>query len=166
MFGGSFTHTLDPAGRFVLPKKFRFELGLEFHITKGLGCLCVFADEWKTKLEGQLNGLGSPLELFLNPHISRLHRHFFGDMMTAGADSQNRVLLSPEHRRYAAIEDEVVIRGCGNYIELWSPQALEEYKKLNDNVDDLIASGEALLASPVGKTLGDRDAGVSQTGPA
>lgn len=166
MFGGSFIHSLDPAGRFVLPKKFRMELGVEFHVTKGTGCLCVFGSDWKNKLEGQLNGLGSPLELLLNPHISRLHRHFFGGMAPATTDGQNRVLLSPDHRQFAGIEDEVVICGCGNYIELWSPKALEEYNKLNDNVDDLIASGAALLASPVGKALGDRDAGVSQTGPA
>ncbi|MCX6344507.1 MAG: cell division/cell wall cluster transcriptional repressor MraZ [Armatimonadetes bacterium] len=166
MFGGSFTHSLDSAGRFVLPKKFRFDLGLEFFVTKGLGCLCVFEDKWRHTLESELNGLGTPLELLLNPHISRLHRHFFGDMVTTGANDQNRMQLTPEHRRYAGIEDEVVICGCGNYIELWSPKAWEEYKKQNDSVDDLIASGAALLASPVGVATGGQDAGLSQTGPA
>lgn len=166
MFGGSYTHSLDPAGRFVLPKKFRYDLGETFFITKGLGCLCIFSEEWRNKLEGELNSLGGTLEMLLNPHISRLHRHFFGEMVSATADGQYRVLLTPEHRRYAGIGDDVVICGCGNHVELWSPQALEEYKKKNDSVDDLVASGAALLASPVVKALGDQDAGVSQTGPA
>lgn len=164
MFGGTYNHSLDPAGRFVLPKKFRYDLGVEFFITKGLGCLCIFSADWRNKIEGELNSLGSPLELLLNPHISRLHRHFFADMVTATADGQHRVMLTPEHRRYAGIEDDIIVCGCGNHVELWSPQALEEYKKKNDSMEDLIASGAALLASPMAKAMGNQDAGVSQTG--
>lgn len=166
MFGGSYTHSLDSAGRFVMPKKFRYDLGVEFFVTKGLGCLCIFGAEWRNKLESELNGLGSPLEMLLNPHVSRLHRHFFGDMVTSSADGQFRVQLTPEHRRYAGIEDDVIICGCGNHVELWSPEALEEYKKQNDRVEDLVASGAALLGSPVAGELGERDAGVSRTGSA
>jgi MraZ protein len=165
MFGGSFAHSLDSAGRFVMPKKFRYDLGEEFIITKGLGCLCVFTSDWKNKLESQLNSLGNPLDLLLNPHIARLHRHFFGEMVTASADGQFRVQLTPEHRRYAGIEDDVVVCGCGNYVELWSPAALEDYKAKNDKVEDLIASGAALLQPPGGRALGEEDAGVSQAGP-
>ena len=165
MFGGSYTHSLDSAGRFVMPKKIRYQLGEEFIITKGLNCLCIFTSEWAGKLEDELNSLGNPLALLLNPDISRLHRHFFSEMVTAGTDSQSRVQLTPEHRRYAGIEDEVVICGCGNYVELWSPGALEEYKKQNDRVEDLVSSGAALLAARGGQSSGDADAGLSQTGP-
>jgi len=163
MFGGSFQHSLDSAGRFVMPKKFRYDLGEEFYITKGIGCLCVFTADWKQKLESELVGLGNPLSLLLDPNISRLHRHFFWEMVSAGADGQFRVALTPEHRRYAGIEDDVVICGCGNYVELWSPKALEMYKQDNDTVDDLIASGAAISA---GRASGDKDASVSQTSPA
>ncbi len=91
MFGGSYTHSLDSAGRFVMPKKFRMSLGEEFIITKGLGCLCVFPIEWKNTLEAELNKLGNPLDLLLNPNIARLHRHFFWEMVTAETDSQQRL---------------------------------------------------------------------------
>ena len=164
MFGGSYTHSLDSSGRFVMPKKIRFQLGEEFIITKGLGCLCIFTSEWAGKLEKELNGLGNSLALLLNPDISRLHRHFFSEMVTVGTDSQSRVQLTPEHRRYAGIEDDVVICGCGNYVELWSPGALEEYKKQNDRVEDLVSSGAALLATRGGQAAGEVDAGLSQTG--
>ncbi|MEN6356061.1 MAG: division/cell wall cluster transcriptional repressor MraZ [Armatimonadota bacterium] len=165
MFGGSYTHSLDTAGRFVMPKKFRYELGEEFIITKGLGCLCVFPLEWKTQLEEQLNSFGGPLELLLNPHVTRLHRHFFGEMVTAGADSQFRVQLTPEHRRYAGITDDVVVYGRGKCVELWSPQELEKYQNENDSVADLISSGAALLGATGNMGAGAQDAGVSQTGP-
>jgi MraZ protein len=83
-----------------------------------------------------------------------------------GSDKQFRVQLTPEHRRYAGIADEVVVCGCGKHVELWAPEALEAYKKQNDRVEDLISAGAALLPSGGGLAPRDGDAGVSQTGPA
>ena len=166
MFGGSFTHSLDTAGRFVMPMKIRNSLGNEFIITRGVGCLCVFTEDYARKIEQELGKLGSPLGLLLNPDIARLHRHFFSDMVETGTDKQSRVQLTPEHRKYAGIEDEVVICGCGHYVELWSPEALEEYRTKNDRVEDLVSSGAALLASTGAWGNGAQDAGLSQTGPA
>ena len=166
MFGGSFTHNLDSAGRFVMPKKFRYSLGEDFVITRGLGCLCVFTRDFMDKeLSRELGQLGTPLQSLLNPDIVRLTRHFFMDMALTSADSQNRVPLTPEHRRFAGIEDDIVICGCGGYIELWSPEALATYKK-DDTVDNIIASGERLLTAIGRKAPGEADAGVSQAGPA
>jgi MraZ protein len=159
MFGGSYLHSLDPAGRFVMPLKMRLQLGEEFVITKGIGCLCVFTKDWASKLERELNELGSPLAILLNPDIARLHRHFFNEMVFLGTDKQFRVQLTPEHRKYADIEDEVLICGCGNHVELWSPKAYDAYRQHNDNIEDLISSGAALLAR---REVGG-DAGVSQT---
>lgn len=165
MFGGTYRHSLDTAGRFVMPQKIRLQLGVEFIITKGVGCLCVFTKEWAADLEQQLGGLGNPLALLLNPDVARLHRHFFSEMVETSADRQYRVQLTPEHRRYAGIENEVVICGCGQYVELWSPKALEEYQKQNQRVEDLESSGASLLFAH-GQATGDSDAGVPRTSPA
>lgn len=159
MFGGTFTHSLDTAGRFIMPQGFRNSLGTDFYITKGVGCLCVFTDEYARSVEDQLQSLGSPLEILLNPDIARLHRHFFGEMLKIKTDSQNRVLISPEHRKYAGIDTDVTICGCGKFIELWSPAALDAYRSSNEDVDNLIASGATLL----GRTKGIADAGLSST---
>lgn len=167
VFGGSFTHNLDSAGRFVMPKRFRSSLGEDFIITRGLGCLCVFPKDYvDKKLSLEIEGLGSPLQSLLNPDIVRLTRHFFMDMVSTNADSQNRVQLTPEHRRFAGIEEDVVVCGCGNYVELWSPARLEEYRSQNDRVEDIIASGAALLSPSGGKAYGEGEAGVPQAGPA
>lgn len=165
MFGGSYTHNLDSAGRFVMPMSIRLNLGEKFFITRGIGCLLVFSEEWAHELENQLDNLGSPLALLLNPDISRLHRHFFSGMIETGTDKQFRVQLPTEHRIFAGITDEVVICGCGKYIELWAPDALKKYREANDGVDDLIRAGEMLLPPPGGKVAGECDEGVSQTGP-
>lgn len=162
MYSGTYRHNLDSAGRFVMPQELRSSLGMEFYITKGLGCLWVFTEDWIHDVRRELEFEGSKLAQLLSPDISRLHYHFFSGLTKATTDKQNRVQLSFEHRRYAGISDDVVICGCGNYISLWSPEALEKYEASNGQVDQLIQSGQALLhaAAP-----GEDDAGVSPAGP-
>lgn len=164
MFGGSYTHSLDSAGRFIMPKKFRHSLGENFVITRGLGCLCVFTEDFvNQQLVVELQHMGTPLQSLLNPDIVRLTRHFFNDMVTTSTDGQNRVLLTPEHMKFAGITDTVIVSGTGTYIELWSPEAYEQYKQGNLDADSVIASGAVL--KPLQPRPGESDAGVSQAGP-
>lgn len=166
MFGGLFKHNLDSAGRFVMPYEIRLELGPgNVYITKGVGCLCVFTEEYAKTVETEFNSLAGPLAKLLNPDVARLHRHFFSGMVKTSIDKQNRTPLTPEHRRYAGITEEIVVCGCGSYVELWSPTALDDYMKANENTENLIASGEQLLGL-ISKASGDADAGISQASPA
>jgi MraZ protein len=145
-----------------MPLDMRNSLGSRFFVTKGLGCLCVFTQEWARKLQDELGKVSSPLKHLLNSDVSKLHRHFFSGMNEVSTDKQNRVQLTPEHRRYAGIWEDVVIYGCGEYIELWSPEALDKYEEQNAKVEDLIRAGEALLSTT--PPTGDNDAGVSSAG--
>ena len=166
MFGGSYYHNIDDAGRFVMPRTFRLSLGEKFIIAKGVGCLCVLTDDTAKELETQLGKLGNMLSVLLDPNVARLHRHFFSGMVEASCDNkQFRVQLTPEHRRYAGINDEVVIRGCGSFVELWSPEVLEKYESENDRPEDLIASGAALLRETTARGGGDMHAAVPPAGP-
>jgi MraZ protein len=148
-----------------MPKKFRHSLGEDFYITRGLGCLCVFTREFVDKqLMTEMEQLGTGLRSLLDMDIVRLNRHYFRNMVLTGADSQNRVQLTLEHRKYAGIEDELVICGCGNFLEIWSPAALEEYEKSNDRPEDIIASGAALLPRQTFRAPGEGNAGGPQAG--
>lgn len=160
MFGGTYIHSLDSAGRFVMPLNFRTSLGPDFYITKGVGCVYVFNDVYAAEVEKQLQAMGSALQVWLNPDIARLHRHFYSDMIRTKTDSQNRLLLPPEHRKYSGVQDEVVICGCGQYIELWAPDRLESYRAENEDIDKLISSGKLLL----GPAKGVADGGISSAG--
>lgn len=166
MFVGTYKHSLDTAGRVVVPLDFRLSLSTTFYVAKGLGCLCIFTRDWARKIEEELNLVASPLAQLLNPEVSRLHRHFFSGMSEVGTDKQNRVQLTPEHRRYAGIIDDAVICGCGDYIEVWSPLAFADYEKTNGRVEDLIRSGQALLPPIAPRQPGEGDAGVPPPGPA
>lgn len=161
MFGGSYTHSLDSAGRFVMPKKFRTSLGEDFIVTRGLACLCVFTREYVEKtLSVELGGLGSPLQSLFNPDIVRLTRHFFMDMVNTTADSQNRVPLTEAHRKFAGITGDLVVCGCGEYIELWAPDALDKYKNDNGDAAMIIASAQAIIPANAEHSSGERDAGL------
>jgi len=166
VFGGSYTHSLDPAGRFVMPKKFRNSLGDDFYITRGLGCLCVFTRDFVDKdLANMMEDVSRGLRSLLDVDVVRLTRHYYRNMVLTGTDSQNRVQLTPEHRKYAGIEDDLVICGCRHYVELWAPAALEEYEKNNDRVEDILASASTVFSRSAAQAGGDTNAGVSQAGP-
>jgi MraZ protein len=162
VYTGTYRHNLDSAGRFVMPQELRSSLGMDFYVTKGLGCLWVFTEDWIHDVKRELEFKGSKLAQLLNPQISRLHYHFFSGLTKATTDKQSRVQLNPEHRRYANIVDEVVVCGCGNYVALWSPKGLADYENKNGQVEQLIESGQALLWPPA---PGEDDAGVSPGGP-
>jgi len=166
MFGGSFEHSLDAAGRFVMPARFRLHLGETFVVTKGIGCIAVFTRETANKLDEELNQVGNMLSLLLDPNVSALHRHFFSGMVEIGADKQFRVQLSPELRRYAGIQNEIVIRGCGKFIELWNPQLLEMYEQKNAQVENLISAGSAILGHIAEQQPTEQDADAPQAGSA
>lgn len=164
MFKGTYRHSLDSAGRFVMPLELRLELGKEFCVFKGMGCLCVSTRDWVFHLADEIGKLGNCLDSLLDPDIARLSRHFYSGLVETGTDKQSRVQLTSDHRGYAGIEDEVVIRGCGDHIEIWSARALDDYEKQNDGVNDLFASYAALKAQSGRGAPGDDSTGVPQTG--
>ena len=166
MLGGSFRHTIDSASRFVMPADIRADLGREFYIGKGVGCLCVFKAEYVENLQKQIARVGGPIAAVMDPNVARVNRHLFSEMVATKSDGQNRTPLSTEQRRYAGIDEEVMIVGCGEYLELWSPDRWKQYQTVNENDADVLASGASLLARLAAKAGEQADGAVSPTGTA
>lgn len=163
MFGGSFTHRLDEVGRFIVPKKFRYSLGEQFVITRGIDCLLVMTtDRFRAVLQ-QAQGLGDPLSVLFKPEIGRLYRHLYSEMIETSVDGQGRVQLTPELRAHAGIDKDLVMIGVGDWLEIWSAENWQAYKDENLTPDQLIAAAKASLD---GKEGGESDAGVSPSGSA
>jgi MraZ protein len=166
MFGGSSEHTLDNNSRLIIPTRFRYELGQNFIVTKGIGCLCVFTRERFRMIADEAQNKSTPLTAFLLPDMTRLYRHLFSGMMEVTTDSQNRVQLSAEHKKHAGIDKEVVLVGMGDWMEIWSPENWEKYKE-DELTDEKVVSAVSMLSSAAPLLGGvEPDAGVSQTGPA
>lgn len=163
MFGGSFTHKLDDVGRFIIPRKFRFSLGEEFVITRGMGCLLVLTSDRFHAILQQAQGLDDPMSVLFNPEIGRLHRHLFSEMIETKVDGQGRVQLTPELRAYAGIDKDVVMIGVGDWLEIWSAENWQAYKEANLTPDQLIEAAKQALAGAEG---GEADATIPPPGSA
>ncbi|MFB0972343.1 MAG: division/cell wall cluster transcriptional repressor MraZ [Tissierellia bacterium] len=123
MFLGEFKHSLDAKGRVIIPSKFRFSLGEEFVMTKGLdGCLFLFPmDEWRA-FEEKLRSLP-----FANKDARAFVRFFTAGATESAIDKQGRTLIPPNLREHCNIDKDAVIIGTPNRIEIWSEENWKSY---------------------------------------
>jgi MraZ protein len=96
-------------------------------------CLAAYPpSEWR-RLEGQL----AALPAFSKP-VKALTRLLVSRATDCDLDTQGRILLPSALRAAAGLEDEAVVVGVLNRIELWSPAAwdqfLQESERLLDDV--------------------------------
>ena len=126
-FKGRFSYSVDNKGRLALPAKLRKNVSPSsndtFIVTRGFEqCLFVYPqDEWG-KVEDSIRGL-SPS----NPQ----HRFFVRTLLQWAVDgqldSQARISIPQDLLKFAAIENEVLIIGVLERIELWNPKIYEEH---------------------------------------
>jgi MraZ protein len=116
MFLGEYQHSLDIKARFIVPARFREELGTRFVATKGLdNCVFIYPmEEWKV-IEGKIRSLP-----FTRTDVRSFARFFFSGAAELEPDKQGRVVLPQNLREYAQIDKELVIIGVGSRIEIWS----------------------------------------------
>ncbi len=118
---GRYSHTLDAKFRVFIPAKHREILGDRFVITKNIDdCLSVYSmEEWE-KYTARINELP-------RTQAREIRRFIFSGAATVEPDSQGRVPINEELRKFAGIEKNVVILGCGEYAEIWAEDTrLEE----------------------------------------
>ncbi len=131
MFLGEHTHTLDEKGRLTIPAKFREDLDEGAIITRGFEkYLLIYTAATFERLNAVAQNL-SPTD----PENRALLRFTFANASDAEPDKQGRVLIPPFLREYAAITDECVVVGVGQYIEVWSKQGWAEQQQALNNPD-------------------------------
>jgi MraZ protein len=128
-FKGSYDYSVDNKGRINIPARLRKYVSPEandtFIITRGYEqCLFVYPlDEWN-KLEQSIRDL-SPT----NPK----HRFFMRTLLERATESQldgqSRIIIPRELLQFAGIENEVLILGVLERIEVWNPRIYKEYQK-------------------------------------
>jgi MraZ protein len=128
-FKGSYNYSVDSKGRINIPSRLRKYVSPEasdtFIVTRGYE-KCLFAyplDEWN-KLEQSIRDL-SPT----NPK----HRFFMRTLLELATESQldgqSRITIPKELLQFAGIENDVLILGVLERIELWNPTIFSEYQK-------------------------------------
>jgi MraZ protein len=126
-FKGRFNYSVDNKGRMNIPAKLRKSISPEandsFIITRGFEqCLFVYPlDEWN-KLEQSIREL-SP--------SNAQHRYFERALLQwateSPLDGQFRIIIPQELLKFAGIENEVMIIGVLERIEVWNPAIFDEY---------------------------------------
>ncbi len=128
MFFGEFRYKIDEKGRVPIPPRFRKELKEGVALTPGIGTeKCIIAyplAEWG-KLATTLTASVTPGKL------RRLNRAIFGTAFSVTIDGQGRIALPTPLREYAQIDDEIVIAGANNYLELWNKEEWESEKVIS-----------------------------------
>ncbi len=136
MFLGEYSHTIDDKGRLTIPAKFRDELESGVVITRGLdGCLWAYGrSEWEIIAE-KVAQLPST-----DPVARDFARFMFSGAFDSIPDRQGRILLPQKLRDYAKIEDETIIIGINNKLEIWSPARWDEVvTRVEQAADDMAA---------------------------
>lgn len=126
-FKGRYSYSVDNKGRIALPAKLRKNVSLEandtFVISRGFEqCLFVYPqDEWN-KVEQMIRGLSSS-----NPQHRFLVRTLLQWATDTQLDSQSRISIPQDLLKFANIENEVLVIGVLERIEIWNPKIYEEY---------------------------------------
>jgi MraZ protein len=118
-FFGRYEHALDAKGRIILPAKLRGPFDQHGFLTAHLeGCLALWTDEEFDKEVGvrlaQAEGDAAQRNAV---------RDWSAAVFEAEIDKQGRMQIPPHLRSYAGLDQEVLVVGMINRVELWSPAA-------------------------------------------
>lgn len=134
MLVGQYNHTLDSKNRMFIPAKYREILGDKFMIAKNIDdCLSIYSMEEWANYTARINDL---------PKIQarEIRRFVFSGAAAVEPDSQGRVQIPEVLKKFAGIEKNVVILGCGEYAEIWSEEARleEETEEATERIRDMM----------------------------
>jgi MraZ protein len=138
-FKGSYEYSVDSKGRINIPAKLRKYVSPDandtFVITRGYErCLFVYPlDEWN-KLEQSIRSLSAT-----NPQHRFFTRTLLENASEMQLDGQSRITIPKELLQLAAIENEVIILGVLERIEVWNPKVYQEYRKGQDQSYENVA---------------------------
>ncbi|BBZ33191.1 division/cell wall cluster transcriptional repressor MraZ [Mycolicibacterium confluentis] len=139
MFLGTYTPKLDDKGRLTLPAKFRDALAGGLMVTKGQDhSLAVYP-----RAEFEERARKAVADAKANPDKRADLRVFAAAADEQHPDSQGRITLSGDHRRYAGLSKECVVIGSVDYLEIWDAQAWQTYQQTHE--ENFSAAGDEAL---------------------
>ena len=140
-FKGSYRIIIDNKNRLSLPAKLRRATNAtvydQFVITRGLeGCLFLFsADEWE-RIEQRLKALS-----FTQADARLFVRMLLSQATDATLDTQGRISIPQNLMEQAQLvkEQEVLVNGSLNRIEIWNTKVWDEYLKNSPKTYEQVA---------------------------
>lgn len=123
MFYGRYEHNIDAKGRMTVPSSYREQTpGDLVFITKGLdGNLMAYDKPTFNRIAKEVSN-----KSLTDPNVRSFKREILGYTAELTYDTAGRILIPSFLRKFAGIEDQVVIVGVGDSFEVWSPGRLAE----------------------------------------
>ena len=122
MFQGAFEHNLDNKGRLMLPVSQRAALATGVFVTRGIDhCLWVYPRARWEQIAEKIHGVSR-----MKKNTRSFVRFFYGAAAELELDKQGRVLIPAYLREYADLEDEVVVVGAEDHLEVWNAAAFRQ----------------------------------------
>ena len=121
-FVGRYEHTLDAKGRVILPAKFRAEFDRGGYLaTNREGCLALWTlGEFERQMAGMRERSASGQT---DRNRARL---WASSAQEVEVDRQGRMAITARLRDFAQLENDVLVIGAIDRIELWKPSVWEE----------------------------------------
>jgi MraZ protein len=124
LFLGEFEHSIDDKGRLAVPARFRPALEDGLVMTRGVErCLVIYDPEAWREVSDRVRSLNPWQE-----DARRMQRHFFSGAQPAQPDKLGRVVIPQFLRAYALLENEVVVVGLADRIEVWANSEWERQR--------------------------------------
>ncbi len=132
-FFGTFEHSIDERGRVAIPARYRhafvdggvLRVGPEGAVE--MYTQSTFDEEVQRRL-GSANGNRSL-------DARRIRRQFLSDAYPVELDKQGRILVPPQIREESELGSRLLIIGCGDYLELWHPDAWAGEQEALDDIE-------------------------------
>ncbi len=123
MFLGTYAPKLDDKGRVVLPAKFWDELAAGVVVAQGLeGCLSVYSQRGFDQVFAKLSANDGT-----SPAARDSLRVFLSGASQESPDSQRRITIPPNLRKYAGLDRDLTVIGVGDHVEIWDAGAWTAY---------------------------------------
>ncbi len=140
MFFGEFGYRMDEKGRIPLPPRFRNQLKDGLVLIPGVeNCITAYTmTEW-ARIAATLNSKSG----VTRSKLRQLNRALFSTAFHINVDGQGRISIPVQLREHAGIDEEVIVVGANNYLELWNKLAWETEKASSrEKVWDIIENME------------------------
>lgn len=130
MFLGTYTPKLDEKGRLILPAKFRDQLAAGLVITRAQDrCLAIYPMSAFADMTAAVQA--APMTV---KNVRDFQRMLAANASDETPDKQGRITIPAPLRGYAGLESDVVVVGAINRVEIWDPQAWQEYSAAQEDV--------------------------------
>lgn len=134
---GTYPRTLDDKSRLSLPKKVRDVLGNPsvLFVSPGQdGCLALFSQESLERLAYNLDRQHAT-----DAEVGAFRRMYFAQTETVDVDRAGRILIPDRLLDSSDLEDDLVLLGVGDHVELWNAKAWQRYRTRNASRFDAVA---------------------------